>query len=992
MVHKSGIKECAFRHLFDFTPSVILARHLGIEVPENPSEEDWKLWESLSLIPPEPGKLTLNCGAEIVLKHPISAAKKELKALKELICNKDKETIRQLLKELRRAELELRDEALNGERDIDGVWNGLPDFLEKMYIPVLKKYFLQGIAERIAEKLVHFPADPAFPDHDWLSRAEFYSTIRVIEEAGEKPYLLRFKISPVQGFIGNARKERDFWAGSHLLSTLTYIAIEEIMREAWPWAVIFPHLRGQPVFERGFKQVEGERLKIPNMPNKVLAVIGLEVGERAENRERELENEIRSKIETYLKNLFEEAWEQYGMDNLVEKLGLDPTEEKKEAKKALENYFYITVALWPYEGNVKVFDKHMRAFLKELEGFEKTQRNGGEDTKLSKIRAAYVRYPYLFAVLDQKTEFKSNEWEKAGLPDGFKCTVCGELPAIGQYSSGKPGYKKLRDAWREHSRELPEKGIHDIREDEMLCPLCLVKRWYGKKENYRVESVSEIAIRKSEKWNEFWLVAAEEKSLDEAELTDKEIEALKVIRKLFQAFGKNSEVLYTESASSEKALAKVYGISAGENNGDDRPEKVRDRLRASSLTFEDVRSVIEALSKAFGEPPKYYAMLKMDGDNMGKVISGEKGMREVKEYLHPKIAKINRGSIFEEKRPVNPPVHVAITRSLSKFAVEKVREIVSNNKGELILAGGDDILALFPTDTPIKAAYKLQETFRMDWDKKGEKETFDYLQGKSRSMSAGLLVAYYKEPLYHVYDLTSDLEHLAKESGRNAIAIGYLTHSGNFYRVVANWEVFSAKSPLWEILRGIVSEGEKSSTDFTISSRFIYELFEDVENWPNDPEAIVELLRFEIGRHVGVKDSSRNREILEKVLQGILCVASHMRVKVSAGDYVDGSDVEKKREEKKLGECITELLAINPEEGDRFSASRRCEKTKEERTAGEEPAKFWKKLADELSLKCNVKLAKSPTELAGEIMKKQLKDTAMLIRILRRMNAREVGE
>ena len=280
---------------------------------------------------------------------------------------------------------------------------------------------------------------------------------------------------------------------------------------------------------------------------------------------------------------------------------------------------------------------------------------------------------------------------------------------------------------------------------------------------------------------------------------------------------------------------------------------------------------------------------------------------------------------------------------------------MSNNKGELILAGGDDVLALLPTDTAIKAAYKLQETFRIDWDR------FSYLQGKTRSMSAGLLVAYYKEPLYHVYDLASDLEHLAKESGRNAIAIGYLTHSGNFYRVVANWEVFSEDSPLWKLLSRIVEDNEEKPGDFTISSRFIYELFEDVENWPNDPEAIEQLLRFEVGRHVKVKNKDKKKETIEWILRDILWIASHIRVSVNVDDYAK--------------ERIMELLSINPEKGDLLSKDRGS-------------LEFWKTLKGELEKTPDG--LNSPKELVGEVMKKQLRDTAMLFRILRRMDAKGV--
>ncbi|HHY62363.1 MAG TPA: hypothetical protein GYA11_05195, partial [Firmicutes bacterium] len=45
---------------------------------------------------------------------------------------------------------------------------------------------------------------------------------------GHQPHperILDFTIAPVQGFVGQARRTRDFWAGSYLISYLTAHAI-----------------------------------------------------------------------------------------------------------------------------------------------------------------------------------------------------------------------------------------------------------------------------------------------------------------------------------------------------------------------------------------------------------------------------------------------------------------------------------------------------------------------------------------------------------------------------------------------------------------------------------------------------------------------------------------------------------------------------------------------------------------------------------------------
>ena len=49
-------------------------------------------------------------------------------------------------------------------------------------------------------------------------------------------YMLLFSLGPVQSFIAQARKTRDLWLGSYLLSVLMEAAMEHIKRES----LVFP--------------------------------------------------------------------------------------------------------------------------------------------------------------------------------------------------------------------------------------------------------------------------------------------------------------------------------------------------------------------------------------------------------------------------------------------------------------------------------------------------------------------------------------------------------------------------------------------------------------------------------------------------------------------------------------------------------------------------------------------------------------------------------
>ena len=828
----------AIEHLFDVTPAVIAGWMLGGTVPDE--------WRRLSLLE------NLEWNGKLRLRHPISAEPLGLDELKAFLSGGDAE---QVLKELREAELKLKEEALRDGEGAREIWDELPKRLYRSYLNVLKK--VNGInAERLARELVHIPADPAFPDHDWLSRAEIYASIKAIGESGERVYLLRFKISPVQGFIGNARKELDFWAGSHLLSTLAYRAIETIVEREWPGAVIFPHLRGQPFFVHSYGgKVKRDDYIIPNMPNKVLAIVGLKSYEDLAGLEREIKKAVLGRIE----ELFREAWEYFEMDDLVGaiagEMGLSASGAFDRYLSFALGYFRMTVEAIPYE-KLPVKDRWSADIIKRTHG----------------DREAY--YPYLFAVLDQKTEFKSARFEKPIVDPGFKCTLCGELPSIGNYLDGQVIPRNvLRRAWKGHVKKLRAKGKTEIRENERLCPLCLVKRYYPRTvegefgSKHWVSSVSEVALRGTE-----W-----ERILDAARNgvtygTGKVAKLVEKLSDVFELLGFNSELVYPEGWMSVKSLAKVYGWDE-EYVG----EVLSRRFGNSERFVEDIRKLLDEVQKEIGAPRVYYAILKMDGDNMGKVISGKKGMREVKAYLEA------RGNgVGDFKKPVTPPVHQAITRSLSKFAVEKVSRTVKSGRGEVILAGGDDVLALLPTDRAVETAFRLQKEFRTDWD------GFDYLQGRTRSMSAGILVVHYKEPLYYAYQLVSGLEHLAKESGRNALAIGYLAHSGTYHTVVINWEALEG-DPVWKLL-SLLGEGKEK-----LSTKFLYEVMMDIERWPDRPEAVLELFKFELSRH-----STMDRESVDGVLRMFLELAGHIRPTSVPGE---------------TGEKLVDAIIVDPEKG-----------------------------------------------------------------------------
>lgn len=136
----------------------------------------------------------------------------------------------------------------------------------------------------------------------------------------------------------------------------------------------------------------------------------------------------------------------------------------------------------------------------------------------------------------------------------------------------------------------------------------------------------------------------------------------------------------------------------------------------------------------------YYAIFAVDGDDMGKLLSGKKNLNG------------NKHSREE------------ISEKLLDFS-NSTREIVEKNDGFLIYSGGDDVLAKLPVKKAITCILDLKDKFTT------------LLPGTT--ISAGIAITHTKMPLQSVVKEARNAEKRAKGTlGKNAIAISILKRSG----------------------------------------------------------------------------------------------------------------------------------------------------------------------------------------------------------------------
>jgi CRISPR-associated protein Cmr2 len=218
---------------------------------------------------------------------------------------------------------------------------------------------------------------------------------------------------------------------------------------------------------------------------------------------------------------------------------------------------------------------------------------------------------------------------------------------------------------------------------------------------------------------------------------------------------------------------------------------------------------------------KYYAILMMDGDNMGKLVSGETIAATWKSIMHPEIAArlVSDGfidpyrKVWEKiygdaglnRRLVTPAIHAAISESLGDFSMYGVAPIIEKYNGRLIYAGGDDVCAFLPVGKALFAAREIQEyytsTFRLinmkgdstaisgEWTPQPGKMSINLGKGDDISISAAILICHHKESLTQMIKEAHDiLDKEAKEkAGRNACVVELRKRHGGSRYFTRKW-------------------------------------------------------------------------------------------------------------------------------------------------------------------------------------------------------------
>lgn len=208
------------------------------------------------------------------------------------------------------------------------------------------------------------------------------------------------------------------------------------------------------------------------------------------------------------------------------------------------------------------------------------------------------------------------------------------------------------------------------------------------------------------------------------------------------------------------------------------------------------------LAKAYDKGQTYYAIISMDGDDMGKWLSGREEEQQ-RQGPHDSLARYR-----------------AFSERLTRFARETVPACVQQFDGELVYAGGDDVLAFAPVEKALPLAEALRRAF-------SDRKTG---LGPRATASMGIVIAHYKAPLYNILNWAREMESAAKsyvhidgKTRKDAFALAYLPRGGERRFAILPWSIGhdgqsagGSELPIKAVQHLIEQLGKK------VSSTFVY--------------------------------------------------------------------------------------------------------------------------------------------------------------------------
>ena len=525
----------------------------------------------------------------------------------------------------------------------------------------------------------------------------------------EATQTFQFTLGPVQGFVAQARRTRDFWAGSFILSWLSSVAIACIEKQGGtvqfpvPDAAYLRHLYGEASAQDAYPQ-QGS---IPNRFKATTAQVPADFHPEW----------VTQAVQTAWQALADSVW----ANDLADLAG------------------ETTRAIW---------QRQTRNFWEM--SWVLSAGDGAE-------------------LLDQR-----KNWRDLVAPaePGHKCMMMdGWQELSGVTHTHMPSVRKF---WQQLAASGKTGMATDLGEGEQLCALAFIKRRFaryfaqvevdlpgqlGRVYGWQVPSaVPSVSFVAAAPWLAQVLERAPVAALQDWNAAAGRIASYSEIAHVQNDQPFEIDIRCVKEAADKRRSEGLQRRWAGLDGQLYFPSALENpRLFTDQTAARQVLQQLQQLRRSAGLqslPSPYYAILLMDGDQLGKHM-GEQAKQQ------------------------------PISAALNQFT-QKAGAIVREHNGFLIYAGGDDVLALLPLDNALAAAAALQADYRAAF----KVHCIDKGHDVQSTLSGAIEFVHIRTPLTRVLqDAHQLLDDVAKdEVGRNAIAVRVWKPSGLALQWAMPWE------------------------------------------------------------------------------------------------------------------------------------------------------------------------------------------------------------
>ena len=582
--------------------------------------------------------------------------------------------------------------------------------------------------------------------------------------------IFQFTLGPVQGFVAQARRTRDFWAGSFILSWLSSVAIACIQKQGGdikfpvPDEAYLRHLTGSPE--------DGDPIpQQGSIPNRFMATTA----------------EVPS--------------------------GFHPEWVTEAVRKAWQALAYT---VWANDLEVVAKPETRAIWDRQVANFWEISWVLSDEGQTN--------------LLDRR-----KNWRSPVPPDepGHKCMMMDGWQELSGVT--RTNMQEVNAFWGRLAQNGQPGIASDLGEGEQLCAMALIKRRFSRY-FHEVEVEMPGALGTLYGWpvpcavpSVAFLAAAPWLSRVIAHAPVDAFEAFhdaaiglggryaEIAHVGNDASGFDIDIRCVQEAARNRQQTsgfrrrwagldgQVYFPTALENP----------RIFADQAAAKNVLHQLRQLRNAAGIadlPSPYYAILLMDGDQLGKHM-GDK----------------------DKQGP--------ISKALNAFTAG-AGDIVRKHNGFLIYAGGDDVLALLPLDDALPAAAALQKFYKAQFENSSTENPID------STLSGAIEFVHFRTPLTQVLqDAHKLLDDVAKdETGRDAIAVRVWKPSGMALQWAMPWKKAldgDGKVKIAQVAQAFAAQaGQQEGARF--SNKFFFRAKQVLERFnTDDADTLEKLLRVE---------------------------------------------------------------------------------------------------------------------------------------------------